>query len=98
MSEVIFGKFVWHLEKEAKNILQHKMSFTEAAEVFLDKNRIIAVDEKHSKEEQRFFCVGKVLGEVATVRFSYRAGKIRIIGAGFWRKGAKKYEEENKKK
>ena len=30
-----------------------------------------------------------------TVRFTYRTSKIRIIGAGFWRKGKNIYEKEN---
>jgi hypothetical protein len=31
-----------------------------------------------------------------TVRFTYRDDKIRIIGAGYWRKGKQIYERENK--
>lgn len=30
-----------------------------------------------------------------TVRFAYREGVIRIIGAGYWRRGKKIYEEQN---
>jgi hypothetical protein len=30
-----------------------------------------------------------------TVRFTYGKSKIRIIGAGYWRKGKKIYEKEN---
>jgi hypothetical protein len=47
-------------------------------------------------QEERFFCLGKVDGSILTVRFSYRDGQIRIYGAGFWRKGKKRYEQENK--
>ncbi len=32
---------------------------------------------------------------IMTVRFTYRGRKIRIFGAAFWRKGKKRYEEEN---
>lgn len=32
-----------------------------------------------------------------TVRFTYREESIRIIGAGYWRKGKKIYEQENNK-
>ena len=46
-------------------------------------------------DEDRFFCFGKVKGGVMTVRFTYREGIIRIIGAGYWRKGKKIYEKEN---
>jgi hypothetical protein len=31
-----------------------------------------------------------------TVRFTYRGNTIRIIGAGYWRKGKKIYETSNK--
>jgi hypothetical protein len=30
-----------------------------------------------------------------TVRFTYRKGRIRIFGAGYWRKGKKIYEQQN---
>jgi hypothetical protein len=29
------------------------------------------------------------------VRFTYRSDVIRIIGAGYWRKGKRIYEQEN---
>ncbi|MEI6747001.1 MAG: hypothetical protein WCL34_13640 [Methylococcaceae bacterium] len=32
---------------------------------------------------------------ILTVRFTYRHNRIRIIGAGYWRKGKKIYEKEN---
>jgi len=35
-------------------------------------------------------------GGVLTVRFTYRNNRIRIIGAGFWRKGKDIYEKQNK--
>ncbi len=49
---------------------------------------------EHSQHEDRFFCVGMVMGEILTVRFVRRENKIRIIGAGFWRKGVRYYEKE----
>jgi len=57
---------------------------------------VIAEDISHSKTEKRYYCFGKVGGDIMTVRFSYREGVIRIIGAGYWRKGKKIYEKENK--
>lgn len=33
---------------------------------------------------------------IATVRFTKRGKRIRIIGAGFWREGRKFYEAERK--
>ena len=33
---------------------------------------------------------------ILTVRFTMRNENIRIIGAGYWREGRYRYEEENK--
>jgi uncharacterized protein len=87
------GKFVWSIEKENENITKHGIGFELAARAFLDKRRKIFVDSKHSEEEPRYFCIGKVQGKVITVRFTYREGCIRIFGAGYWRKGRVYYEK-----
>ena len=57
---------------------------------------MIAKDLKHSDEERRYFCIGKVVEKIITVRFTYRRNVIRIIGAGYWRKGKVAYEQKNK--
>ena len=75
---------------------KHNISFEKAQFAFLDKNRIIAKDIEHNKDENRFYCFGKIDENIVTVRFTYRNKKIRIIGAGYWRKGKKIYENENK--
>jgi len=62
---------------------------------FLDRQRIILKDIEHSKEETRYYCIGRVTDGIMTVRFTHRKGKIRIIGAGYWRKGKRIYEKEN---
>jgi uncharacterized DUF497 family protein len=56
---------------------------------------VIAVDEAHSVAEPRYFCLGIVNDRVMTVRFTVRGNTIRIIGAGYWRKGRRAYESEN---
>ena len=38
----------------------------------------------------------KRAGGVMTVRFTYRENVIRILGAGYWRRGKAIYERENK--
>jgi uncharacterized DUF497 family protein len=50
----------------------------------------------HSGEEKRFYCIGRVHEGIMTVRFTHREDVIRIFGAGYWRRGRKVYEEENK--
>jgi uncharacterized DUF497 family protein len=89
------GNFEWDLGKEVINILKHKVDFATAAEAFTDPHRHISIDQRHSVSEIRFFCVGKVNNKVITVRFLYRKNKIRIIGAGYWRKGVKYYDQKN---
>jgi len=91
----IFSKFEWDVDKDLENFEKHGIDFFTAAVSFRDSNRVIAVDEKHSEGEPRYFCIGKIGKEVVTVRFTVRGTKIRIIGAGFWRKGKKIYEQEN---
>jgi pyruvate ferredoxin oxidoreductase gamma subunit len=39
---------------------------------------------------------GRVADGILTVRFTYRGNVIRIIGAGYWRKGKKLYEAHSK--
>jgi uncharacterized DUF497 family protein len=88
--------FEWDPPKHAKNLKKHQVSFEIAQHAFADPFRIIAFDIKHSTHlEKRFFCYGKVRESVMTVRFTWRSNTIRIIGAGYWREGRKKYHEKN---
>ena len=89
-------RFDWDADKDAENQQKHRVSFTRAQYAFADPQRVIAKDITHSQTEERFYCFGEVDGGVLTVRFTYRASVIRIIGAGFWRKGKAIYERENK--
>ncbi|WPX99779.1 BrnT family toxin (plasmid) [Candidatus Megaera polyxenophila] len=87
--------FEWDEEKNRINIEKHQVSFYKAQEVFYDLNRIILKDIEHSNNEDRFFCLGKVEQHILTVRFTIRGYSIRILGAGYWRKGRKIYDKEN---
>jgi uncharacterized DUF497 family protein len=88
MSEAIFE---WDGGKNLENIRKHGVSFSQAQDVFFDKNRIVAEDLGHSQHENRYYCFGlnREQSGILTVRFTYRSGSIRIIGAGYWRKGKK---------
>ena len=90
------ASFEWNEEKNKVNQQKHGISFKEAQLAFKDPSRVIAEDISHSQKEKRYYCFGIVLGGIATVRFTYRESKIRIIGAGYWRKGKAIYEQENK--
>jgi uncharacterized DUF497 family protein len=63
---------------------------------FVHGGILFVEDFAHGGIEKRWFCLGKNKSEVLTVRFTFRNNRIRIIGAGYWRKGKKRYEEENK--
>jgi uncharacterized protein len=88
--------FEWDVAKDRANRIKHGVSFAEAQFAFFDPRRVIAEDLEHSGEEPRYFCFGDVSGGVMTVRFTYRAGRIRIFGAGYWRKGKRIYEQQNR--
>jgi uncharacterized protein len=89
------ARFDWDPIKDIANQRKHGVGFTEAQFAFADAERVIAADASHSEKEARFFCFGRVGGGVLTVRFTYRTGVIRILGAGYWRRGKAIYEREN---
>lgn len=89
------GDFVWDVAKEAANIRKHGVDFATAARAFGDPARKIFTDARHTRREERLFCLGRVAGRVLTVRFTHRAGRIRIYGAGYWRRGRRYYEQTN---
>ncbi len=88
--------FEWNDSKNAENVTKHKLSLYQAQETFFDVNRVILLDKEHSSLEKRYFYIGKTTdGSIATVRFTIRNSHIRTIGAGYWRKGKKIYEQHN---
>jgi len=93
---MVFTRFDWDPDKDAENQRKHGVPFSLAQFAFADPRRVIAKDVTHSQDEERFYCFGEVEGGVLTVRITYRASVIRIIGAGYWRKGKAIYETENK--
>ena len=60
-----------------------------------DPKRVIAENLAHGSSEQCYYCFGQVGAGVLTVRFTYRKDVMRILGAGYWRKGKRIYEREN---
>lgn len=87
--------FEWDDGKAERNFEKHAVTFYDAQQAFRDPRRVIAQDLGHSRSERRFFCFGRVDGGVLTVRFTLRKRSIRIIGAGYWRKGKAIYEKAN---
>jgi hypothetical protein len=89
------SSFEWDDAKDRNNQRKHGVNFAAAQEAFLDPQRVIAEDLGHGGNEARYFCFGKAGDGILTVRFTWRAERIRIIGAGYWRKGKAIYEKEN---
>lgn len=86
----------WNPVKDEENRRKHGVSFAEAQLAFMDAQRVIARDIAHSKTEPRYYCFGRMASGVLTARFAGRGGVIRIIGAGFWRRGKKIHETQRK--
>lgn len=87
--------FDWDRQREEANRAKHGIDFETAQYAFLDPQRLIVHDAKHSDLEERWFCIGKVKNRVLTVRFTYRNGGIRIFGTAEWRKWRKFYEQHH---
>jgi hypothetical protein len=85
----------WDPKKDRENQSKHGVAFAVAQLVFADPSRVIAEDLSHGAGEARYYCFGRVEGNVLTVRFTFRGHVIRIFGAGYWRRGKTIYEREN---
>jgi len=92
---MVEARFDWDPDKDRENQSKHGVSFAVAQFAFADPRRVIAEDLSHSTREKRYYCFGEVDGDIVTVRFTYRESVIRIIGAGYWRRGRRIYAREN---
>ena len=88
-------RFEWDDNKDRINQEKHGVRFRLARVAFVDPQRVIAKDTAHRTDDTRSFCMGRVGGGIWTARFTYREDTIRIIGAGYWRKGKQVYEKQN---
>jgi len=91
-----YARFDWDAEKNRQNQLKHGVSFELAQQVFFDPRCVIAADAGHSSSEARLYCIDRVQDGILMVRFTVRRKVVRIIGAGYWRKGKRLYEKKNK--
>ena len=87
--------FEWDPAKAAANLLQHGVSFEEAATVFQDPLAKIHDDPDHSATERRDVIVGHSLeGRLLLVSFTDRGDRIRVISArSLTRRERRDYEE-----
>jgi len=74
--------FEWDGAKAAANLLQHGVSFEDAATVFQDPLAKVHADPDHSEAERRDIIVGhSVQGQLLLVSFTDRGSKLRLISA-----------------
>jgi uncharacterized DUF497 family protein len=83
--------------KEAANLAKHGVDFSTVLRVFEDPNRLIIPNQHHSQDEPRFYAIGYDGQGILTVRFTIRGHALRVIGAGYWRKQKKAYENQKQK-
>ena len=74
--------YEWDQAKAAANLRKHKVSFAEAASVFLDPLTLTFDDPDHSEEENRELTIGVSNKERALfVSHCFRGDRLRIISA-----------------
>jgi len=87
----------WDQAKAAANRLKHRVSFEEAASVFMDPQAVLYDDPDHSLDEERFLIVGYSTQErVLVVTHTYRGERIRIISARTATPRERRSHEENR--
>jgi len=87
--------YEWDSGKAKENLRKHRVSFEEAATVFLDPLALTFPDPDHSEEEDREITIGVTARHrVVFVSHRQRGDRIRIISARkATRKERKQYEE-----
>lgn len=76
--------FEWDVDKAALNLRKHRVSFEDAARVFLDPNRIETFDGRDADGEDRWKTVGLVESALLAVVYTVRGEDgdvIRLISA-----------------
>jgi uncharacterized DUF497 family protein len=74
--------FEWDARKAATNLRKHRVSFDDAATVFLDPLATTFPDPDHSLHERREITIGYTMkGRLVFVSHCERGERIRIISA-----------------
>ena len=74
--------YEWDPAKAAANVKKHRVSFEEAASVFLDASALTFLDPDHSAGEDREITIGRsVQQRILFVAHAAREDRIRIISA-----------------
>ena len=70
----------WDDNKAEINKQKHNVHFEDAAQIFLDGNRVTEIDYSHSDEEIRYVTIGRV-GKILFVVYTERGEAMRLISA-----------------
>ena len=74
--------FQWDKGNSSKNWRRHRISQSEAEQVFLNRPVVVAGDSVHSASEARHFAFGQTDGgRLLTVVFTIRGSFLRVISA-----------------
>lgn len=76
-------QYAWDENKRTKNIEKHGIDFVDAVDVFDDKNRVEAVDDRQNYGEERLQTIGHTKPGILFVVYTYRdqGAKRRLISA-----------------
>ena len=87
--------YEWDPEKGDANVRKHRVTFEEAASVFLDPSALTFWDPDHSEEEDREITIGRSARQrVLFIAHTARETRIRIISARrATREEQRQYEE-----
>lgn len=74
--------YEWDPVKAAANAKKHRVTFEEAASVFLDPSALTFSDPDHSEEEDREITIGRSTRQrILFVAHALREGRVRLISA-----------------
>ena len=73
-------KFEWDSQKAKANLINHKVSFDLAVEIF-NGPRVEALDTREDYGEDRYVSIGEVEGRCLVVVHTPRGDKTRIVSA-----------------
>ncbi len=74
--------FEWDEGNFDKNFILHAVTTMECEEVFFNHPLMIKKDEKHSQNEERYYCLGHAdSGRLLFIAFMIRGWNIRVVSA-----------------
>lgn len=74
--------FQWDERNSEKIWIEHRVSRSECEQPFFNEPFIVAKDEKHSQEEERYYALGQTdAGRLLFIVFTIRGDLIRVISA-----------------